>query len=166
VNFLFFARLLFPIAQAHQASLSLSLSLSLFRACSFLREGTRTSLPCRVDGFRSISRTRETPTPMEMARESEENCRLKRNLRFVKSYRLIRSACRVPKPNKSISRIDMRDCHIFANRKEWIYLFLRKRLHVKIFLINRFCEFIRQNHSVYFIIIFNECVLIFCYLLV
>lgn len=71
--------------------------LPLFRACSFRREGTRTSLPRRVDGFRSISRTREAPTPVEMARESEENCRLKRNRKFVKSYRLLCSVCRVPK---------------------------------------------------------------------
>lgn len=71
--------------------------LPLFRACSFRCEGTRTSLPRRVDGFRSISRTREAPTPVEMARESEENCRFKRNRKFVKSYRLLCSVCRVPK---------------------------------------------------------------------
>jgi len=53
--------------------------LLLFRACSFLRKGTRTFLPRRVDGFRSISRTREAPSPMKMVRKSEENCRLKRN---------------------------------------------------------------------------------------
>lgn len=100
--------------------------LPLFRACSFLREGTRTFLPRRVDGFCSILRTREALSPMKMARKSEENCRLKRSWRFIKSYRLIRT-CRVPKPNKSISQIDMRDYRIFVNQKEWIYLFLRKR---------------------------------------
>jgi len=127
VNFLFFTRLLFPIARGTPPSLSLSFSFSLSRLFISPRgnedvsSASRRWLPFNFAHSRS-------PDSHGMARESEENCRLKRNLRFVKSYCLIRSARRVPKPNKSISRIDMRDYHIFANRKEWIYLFLRKRL--------------------------------------
>lgn len=53
--------------------------LPLFRACSFRREGMRTSFPRRVDGFRSISRVvAKSRFPVGMGRESKENC-LKRN---------------------------------------------------------------------------------------
>lgn len=115
--------------------------LPLFRACSFRREGTRTSFSRRVDGFRSISRVvAKSRLRWEWPANRKKTVAWK-GTRFVKSYRLIRSVCRVPKANRRSSAELICVIVVFSRteRKDgYARCFFERDLVAKIFLLNYF----------------------------